>query len=245
MPAGITKNLDHKVGSTIDHFGLIAKTIVAVKPDIVALQEVDRRATRSNNVDQAKVLAELVGMKFVFGPNIKLGKGGYGNAVLSRYPIKLRMNHKLPNVDNGEQRGVLDVDVVTPHDTVRVLATHFDHRRDDRERRASAEFVNKLLSADPKTPTLLVGDLNAVPTSRPVTTILKVWQRSHGDFPTVPVSKPKRQIDYVLVAPKERLAIVKSLVLDEATASDHRAILAIVNVTPKGSGARHQAKPLR
>ncbi|MEZ6080317.1 MAG: hypothetical protein R3C56_33000 [Pirellulaceae bacterium] len=37
-------------------------------------------------------------MHVVFGANIDLQGGKYGNAVLSRYPIKSSKNHVLPNV---------------------------------------------------------------------------------------------------------------------------------------------------
>lgn len=215
----------------------IAKVILSAKPDIVALQEVDRKAARTKDVDQAKELARLTKMKFVFGPNIKLGDGDYGNAVLSRFPLKLRKNHKLPNIDKGEQRGVLDVDIQTPGGPVRMLATHFDHRRPEEERMASAEFVNKLFKQEPKLPTLLAGDLNATPTSRPLRKLSSRWKLANeivqGKLPTVPVKEPGRQIDFVLSAPANRTKVIETKVLPEAVASDHRAILAIVELLPQ------------
>ena len=48
--------------------------------------------------------------------------------------------------------------------------------------------------------------------------------------PTVPVTKPLRQIDYILVRPKERWKVIKTQVLDEAVASDHRAIFAVIEL---------------
>jgi endonuclease/exonuclease/phosphatase family metal-dependent hydrolase len=48
--------------------------------------------------------------------------------------------------------------------------------------------------------------------------------------PTVPVTKPLRQIDYILVRPKDRWKVVETQVLDEAAASDHRAILAVIEL---------------
>ena len=64
----------------------IARVIKSVKPDLVALQEVDNKAGRSGRVDQATELARLTGMRPVFGANIPLQGGHSGNAILSRFP---------------------------------------------------------------------------------------------------------------------------------------------------------------
>ena len=39
-----------------------------------------------------------------------------------------------------------------------------------------------------------------------------------------------RQIDYILVRPKERWKVIETKVLDEAVASDHRAIFAVIEL---------------
>src|SRR5688572_14688453 len=46
----------------------IAEVIAAHKPDLVALQEVDRNAERSGRVDQAARIAERTGMHHAFAP---------------------------------------------------------------------------------------------------------------------------------------------------------------------------------
>ena len=55
--------------------------------DFLALQEVDHGAPRSSGEDLAAVIAEGLGMQHVLGLNVKLAKGAYGNAILSKYPI--------------------------------------------------------------------------------------------------------------------------------------------------------------
>ncbi|MEZ6125818.1 MAG: endonuclease/exonuclease/phosphatase family protein [Planctomycetaceae bacterium] len=82
----------------------IADVILSVRPDLVALQEVDRNATRTGGVDQPAELARLTRMHVVFGANIELQGGHYGNAVLSRHPIARLRNHLLPNIDDSERR---------------------------------------------------------------------------------------------------------------------------------------------
>jgi len=210
----------------------IARVILSVKPDLVALQEVDQKTKRTQKVDQVAELARLTKMKSIFGANIDFQGGHYGNAILSRFPITRHKNHYLPNVDMGEQRGVLESNIkLSKERSVIFLATHFDHRRPDQERRASAKFINKMMREQKNTPAILAGDLNDVASSPTLKEIGKLWLRTNKEItPTVPVTKPVRQIDYILVRPKERWKVVETRVLDEAVASDHRAIFAVIEL---------------
>jgi endonuclease/exonuclease/phosphatase family metal-dependent hydrolase len=171
-------------------------------------------------------------MQIVFGANIDFQGGRYGNAILSRFPITRHKNHHLPNVDSGEQRGVLEAVIkISKDQSVLFLATHFDHRRPDAERRASAKFINELMGQQKNTPAVLAGDLNDVPNSPTLKELGKLWMRTNPEItPTIPVTKPMRQIDYILVQPKERWKVVETKVLDEAVASDHRAIFAVIEL---------------
>lgn len=210
----------------------IAKVIEGAKPDLVFLQEVDQTARRTKSVDQAKVLAKLTRMNFVFGGNIALQGGRYGNALLSRFPIVGHENHPLPNVNDGEQRGVLEakINITELDDHLVVLATHFDHREPSTERFQSARMINELASKRSE-PTLLAGDLNAVLGSKPINELEKFWTHtSEKSLPTVPVGKPKRQIDFILVRPQQRWSVRSTEVLKEETASDHRPILAVLTL---------------
>jgi endonuclease/exonuclease/phosphatase family metal-dependent hydrolase len=210
----------------------IARVILSMKPDLVALQEVDQKTKRTQNVDQVAELARLTKMKSIFGANIDFQGGHYGNAILSRFPITRHKNHYLPNVDMGEQRGVLESNIkLSKERSVIFLATHFDHRRPDQERRASAKFINKMMGEQKNTPAILAGDLNDVASSPTLKEIGKLWLRTNKEItPTVPVTKPVRQIDYILVRPKERWKVVETQVLEEAVASDHRAIFAVIEL---------------
>ncbi len=210
----------------------IARVILSVKPDLVALQEMDQKTKRTQKVDQVAELARLTKMKSVFGPTIDFQGGHYGNAILSRFPITRHKNHHLPNVDMGEQRGVLEsVIKVSEKQSILFLATHLDHRRPDAERRASAKFINKMMGQQKNTAAILAGDLNDVPNSATLKEIGKLWLRTNPEItPTVPVTKPLRQIDYILVRPKERWKVIETQVLDEAVASDHRAIFAVIEL---------------
>ncbi len=217
----------------------IAKVIESVSPDLVALQEVDKNVNRSASVDQSAELARLLGMKVVFGGNITLQGGEYGNAILSKHDLVDSMNVALPNHDNGEQRGVLTARVaVDPIGTVRFLATHFDHRRDDTERVASAKQINALV-AQSDVPTILAGDINATRQSAVLKELETQWTiAGKVAQPTIPAAEPNRQIDFVLFRPAARWQVIETTVLTEAVASDHRAILAVLEWLPAKKSAR-------
>jgi endonuclease/exonuclease/phosphatase family metal-dependent hydrolase len=213
----------------------IARTIQSAKPDIVALQEVDFQVKRSGRVDQPAELARLTEMKSVFGSNIELQGGKYGNALLARGDIIRSENRSLPNVDQGEQRGILDVHLKHQGQTLRILATHFDHRRDPQERLASIDMVNALVTGGTEVPTLLIGDLNAEFASEVLDRARKLWKVANTEpLPTIPVDHPRRQIDFILCYPPERWRVRDVQVLEEATASDHRPIIAALELKEPG-----------
>lgn len=230
----LTYNIHH--GEGIDgrlDLERIARVIRSAEPDLVALQEVDNRTTRTGQVDQPAELARLTGMHVAFGGNLDYQGGKYGNAVLSRYPIARQRNHLLPRLDEGEQRGVLEVEIELPrgHPRLLLLATHLDHRRGDRERIASAKVIKELIGKAADRPAILAGDLNDVPQSPTLAEFSKLWQNSNKEpLPTIPVREPGRQIDYVLFRPAERWKVIETRVLDEPVASDHRPLLAILEL---------------
>ncbi len=218
----------------------IAKIIQQVEPDIVALQEVDRHTRRSQGIDQPAELARMLAMQYVFEKNIDHEGGQYGNAILSRLPILKQQNHRLPSVGGSEQRGVLDVELNTPMGIVRLLATHLDHRQDDRERIESMRTINRLANEQPELPTILAGDLNAVPESNVLKLANEQWSITNSSpLFTIPVKTPTRQIDYVLTFPAGRWETKQTRVLDEPVASDHRPIMAVVDLKRRAFSANH------
>jgi endonuclease/exonuclease/phosphatase family metal-dependent hydrolase len=174
-------------------------------------------------------------MTVAFGPNIPFQGGKYGNAVLSRWPILRQQNHLLPRLNEGEQRGVLNVEIQLPGgDTLRLMATHLDHRPAEEERLASARRINELVAAVPQRPTLLAGDLNAVPESNVLKELTSHWQPANvAAAPTFPAEQPARQIDYVLLRPTRRWRVVEVQVIQERLASDHRPLVATLELLPE------------
>lgn len=211
----------------------IAKVIRSVKPDLVALQELDQNCRRSESVDQPAELARLTDMNVAFGPNISFQGGKYGNAILSRFSIQKQENKLLPNSDGGEQRGVIvsQLDLAPHAQRITFCATHFDHRSKDQQRLESAKMINKMARLSDQ-PTILAGDLNDVLGSRTLNELVNDHWSNTADKPmlTSPAKAPVRQIDFILFRPVRKWKVVQVNVLDEAIASDHRPIFAILEL---------------
>ncbi|MCK9910494.1 endonuclease/exonuclease/phosphatase family protein, partial [Microbacteriaceae bacterium K1510] len=84
----------------------MANEIKQLHADIIALQEVDNGLPRSRFVNQAKAIAQQIGMNYVYSPAIHFPTGTYGNALLSRFPISLATTVQLPSMH--EPRALLD-----------------------------------------------------------------------------------------------------------------------------------------
>ena len=101
--------------------------------DLVALQEVDRGADRTGRRDLLNEIAFHTGLTPLFGKNIPLQGGEYGNAILSRYPIVHAQNRDVSS-HAFEQRGLLHCAIAVPGYTrpVHCVCVHLAlHERGD------------------------------------------------------------------------------------------------------------------
>lgn len=88
----------------------IAMVLRETKADIIALQEVLSVAGRERERHQARFIAEELGMNYEVGENRRLDGGAYGNAVLSRLPLRAVHNYDI-TWRGRERRGCLRADI--------------------------------------------------------------------------------------------------------------------------------------
>jgi endonuclease/exonuclease/phosphatase family metal-dependent hydrolase len=229
----LTYNIHHGEGTDgkLD-LPRIAEVIKATKPDLVALQEVDQMTARTRKVDQAAELGKLTGMNVEFGKAIDLQGGGYGLAILSRFPLKGVKTHNLPGKEKQEARIVMQA-TVEPGGApaITFLNTHLQH--DDGEtRERQVARIDELFGKAEGT-FILTGDLNAAPGSAPIKALAKNWtfatEPGGKGLLTIPSDAPKQQIDYVLF--RGKFKVVEAKVIEEKIASDHRPVLAVLEWT--------------
>lgn len=191
----LTYNIHHAEGTDgkLD-LDRIAAIITAQKPDLVAVQEVDKNTKRTGGVDQAAELGKRTGLHVAFGKAIDLQGGEYGQAVLSRFPIRSVTTHPLPGKPGQETRIVVEVVVESPgRSAVTLLATHFQH--DDADTRTlQAAKVNELFGKLER-PMILAGDLNATPDSDSMKALAKLWVYAtppDQGLVTIPSNAPRK-----------------------------------------------------
>jgi len=236
----LTYNIHHGQGED-GKFDLprLARVIADLKPDIVALQEVDRKTRRAGGVDQARELGRLTKMHAVFGKAMDYSGGQYGEAVLSRWPILTSEAHQLGHDRGTEPRAALAVTVrpVDSGPTLLFVGTHLDHMRGSLRLR-QAKKLNELFAGDKGRAVILAGDLNAVPSSEPIEALAAHFSAVSGPKPkpTWPSKRPRQKIDYILFRPADRWRVIEVSVVDEKVASDHCPLLAVLEwrIRPPG-----------
>jgi endonuclease/exonuclease/phosphatase family metal-dependent hydrolase len=144
----------------------VVSIISNYNPDVVMLQEVDEGVPRSRELDLARELARALGFPhYAIGHNVRLRKGRYGNATLSRWPIRRERNIDL-TVGFMRRRGCQHtrIAVKTPAGATRrleVFNMHLGLSARERERQVSLLVRSKEFAALPfGVPTLIAGDTN-------------------------------------------------------------------------------------
>jgi endonuclease/exonuclease/phosphatase family metal-dependent hydrolase len=238
----LTYNLHRCIGTDgrLDP-GRIAEVIARAGPDLVALQELDVGRARTGKVDQAQTIADRLGMQFHFHPALTLELERYGDAILSRLPMRLMKAAALPGLPHQpllEPRGALWVMVTTPEGTeVQVVNTHLGLLAGERMVQVEALLGGGWLGhPDCTGPVVLLGDFNAIPRSRAYLRLAGrlrdaqavVAAEQHGQRvrPTFPTRWPILRLDHVFVSRDlhVRRAEVRTGPL-ERVASDHLPLL--------------------
>jgi endonuclease/exonuclease/phosphatase family metal-dependent hydrolase len=229
----MTYNIHH--GEGLDgkvNLERIAQLIQKEGADIVALQEVDCKTSRTGRRDMPAELARLTGMTCVFSNNFHVGGGDYGNAVLTRFPVKQWSNFHYPMLHQGEQRGLLQLQLDIHGVQCVFLNTHLDYnaKNDDAERWASVAEIERTARLHPDKPVLLCGDFNDTPGTRVYRRVAEsftdTWTRvGQGDGFTEPAEAPANRIDYLWI-PKDNSLIPLKAWVPQSNASDHRPVVA-------------------
>jgi len=198
----------------------IADIVLEQAADIVCLQEVHQRLPPSRFVDQPARLQKALGLPVVFQANLRLGVGGYGLALVSRYPVNTVQNHLLPSV--REQRGALEVSLTTPIGPLTVFCTHWGLNGAERQAARLAELVAAVPGS-----VLVCGDFNEDAGAPGLRLLLSQTGLQDADVGkrrlTYPADTPAARIDYVLYPPELTLQNVFPV---HSLASDHLPLVA-------------------
>ena len=212
-------------------FDAFAKAILDSGADIIGLNEMRGKGTREDYQAQAEILAEKTGFSYYFAKAIDVdGTNPYGNALLSRYPLKNARTVKIPDplVRIGgrfETRCLLKADVDVG-DGLTVLVTHFGLEKSEQKNAVKTVLAN--LGAEKL---ILMGDFNVTPENTVLDPIRKKLNDAADLFTaplrSFPSDAPDCKIDYIFASPAVKIlsADIPALVL-----SDHRPHIAEIEI---------------
>jgi len=129
-------------------------------PDLICLQEVDQNVSRTSHDDQPRMLAEhFKATSHHYQLNVPRKQGGYGNLILSRWPIRychsisLRLRWRKPR---GAQLAV----VHTPHGPLHLVNWHLGLSGKERHWQVRHVLSHERFHEHAHLPTVIVGDYN-------------------------------------------------------------------------------------
>lgn len=199
----------------------VGDVIVAQHPDLLALQEVN---VDLEHQDQVQLLAARLGFPYVYAAALSRGLSHtYGNALISRYPLKRVERIDLRASGAAEPRVAIDVTLCAGATEVRVLATHADVWKPS----PNIDTLCGHLAAKVESPTILLGDLNVRPTDAEPGTIA-----AHGLVDLIgklaegaTFWSDGKRLDYLYVDPSLE-AKATGASIGSSKASDHHPIWA-------------------
>lgn len=207
----------------------LARTIQSANSDIIGLQEIERGWMIDANLDLLTYLSQKLQMPYIFGPT---ADPAWGNAILSRYPIRETGSALLPPRSLLIKRGYMWARVDVGGEELLVIVTHFHHiEADTGIRQQQSPEIVRFWNQRPRT--IFMGDLNARPDSSEVAILREGGLKDSfavagtGDGFTWDSVKPDRRIDYIWLSPD--LSAV-DFFIPMSNASDHLGVAVTVGV---------------
>ena len=250
-------------GWTSARFDEVAAVINAQKPDFVSLNEVDSLTSR-NKFFMCRELAERTGMFYAFAKAIEphyyswIGDGAYGDAILSKHPIKQVRRFKMyPDEAQGttekEDRSVVAVQVELNGRLIWIVSTHLDHRSGEQSRISQAGQLKDIIATLDGS-LVLCGDLNTSPDSQTMeiigTYMTPQYPSATKEYYTYPSkyngqSSPTRLLDYILLKKAEAGLRCMSYRIVNSTASDHCAVVATFKFIEESTSSVRESVSVR
>ena len=158
----LTYNIHKGIGGRDRRYRLerIVAVIEAENPDLVCLQEVDRHVARSREDDQPKLLAELLPeATHLYQLNVHLKHGGYGNLLLSRWPLAAH-HHVSLRLHNKKPRGAQIAAIDTPEGPMALVNWHLGLAERERHWQVRHLLGHHLFLESAGLPAMIAGDFN-------------------------------------------------------------------------------------
>lgn len=219
----------------------IVQVVAHHAPDVVLLQEVAQHGRRWNHDVQIERLGERLGFRHrTYFVNVRWeGRGEYGNAILSRFPITHTSNIDL-TLPGRKRRSVLHARVRVRLGRAETRTLHLFNLHlglGGRERGVQLETFlasHPFAGLDRRTPILVAGDFNDVWATLGKRFLAPAGFRGlERPIRTFPAVAPLRPLDSIFVRGQVRLVHVHASKLEVArAASDHLPLVADLELLP-------------
>lgn len=215
----------------------IARVIARHNPDVIALQELDAGRRLKKHDHQAERIACDLEMSFHYHAVYGSEDESFGNALLSRFPIKLVRAGHLPRYGQQgffEPRGLLWVEVDFEGVPIQVLTTHLSLWAPERKAQIQAMFSDEWVH-HPRLKNqnvILCGDFNTSPDSVLYQTITQYFSDVTQHSAARPMGTwtsrfPIRRLDYIFYKGNVQVAdVIVTQTALERMASDHLPLTA-------------------
>ena len=231
----------------------IARVIAQSGANVVCLQELDVFRRRSGNRDQAHAIAMHLEMNFEFHPAWHLEEEQFGNAVLTRFPMRVIESkgihhHKADRSRRSALWVEIDVDERT---SIQIINTHLSIYPKEQLIQAQELIDQWVQQAALLGPVVLCGDFNA----RPNSPTHKVFSRTMFDVETFdkrPTKStyfspfPVSRVDHIFLTHElmsEHAHVIESRVA--RIASDHLPLVADLKLTVEAKRAAQDDRQAR
>jgi endonuclease/exonuclease/phosphatase family metal-dependent hydrolase len=242
----VTWNIHKGIGGVDRRYRLdrTVSVLASLRPDLALLQEVAEGMPRCGLDDQLQELSKALEMRHVaYGAEHRFRVGGYGNAILSRFPLTDSARIDL-TIGRRKQRGLVKTraHAKLEHGTRSVVAFNLHLGLSGSER---ATQLERFLECHPfahlhkDTPIVVGGDFNDVWASLGQRFLEPAgFVRAGKLLPTFPAALPLRPLDGLWI--RGGLSVVSAHPVRTGlatSASDHLPIVADLEVTAAGHDA--------
>ncbi len=159
----LSYNIHKGIGGTDRLYRLerVMRVIEDEKPDLICLQEVSHNTRRTRHDDQARLLVERFNPAgHLFQQNVHWRSGGgYGNLVLSRWPLRTKSGLCLRH-GRRKPRGAQLVVVTTPEGPLHLVNWHLGLREPERRWQTDRLLDHETFQEFGHLPTVVAGDFN-------------------------------------------------------------------------------------
>ncbi len=164
----LTWNIWWRFGPWEERADAIVAEIAAIDADVIALQEVWAHGGTSF----AAEIAAKLGFHYVYENCMDVGDTGFGNAILSRWPITTSDQVTLYGAEQtGETRVAIYAEIDGPRGKIPMFTTHLNWKFDQSHiRQKQVADIARFIDSKPssKFPPVLCGDFNADPDSQEI-----------------------------------------------------------------------------